>query len=120
NGNVALGEAVLGSNSRPDTQKGRIAVDGSFTALFEDDTLAGFFDDEAAREVVVVMAEDSTADADCIAISIPATKFFSADGDDGEKQLVRTYNIVAQKTGSGGSGTEHNDTICQIQDTTIS
>lgn len=119
NGNVTLGEAVIGSNTRPDTQKGRIAVDGSLTALFEDDTLAGFFDDEAAYEVVIVMAEDATADADCISMSLPAVKFFSANGDDGEKQIVRTYNITAQRPASAGSGTEHNDAIVSIQDTTI-
>lgn len=119
NGNVGLGEGVLGSNSRPDTQRGRIAVDGSFTALFEDDTLAGFFDDEAAREVVIVMAEDLTDDADCISISLPAVKFMSANTDDGEKQLVRTYAFTAQRPASAGSGTEHNDAIIQLQDTTI-
>lgn len=119
NGNITLGEAVLGSNSRPDTQKGRIMVDGSFTALFEDDTLAGFFDDEAAREVVIVMAEDLTDDADCISISLPAVKFMSAAGDDGEKQLVRTYSIMAQRPAGAGSGTEHNDAIISIQDSTI-
>lgn len=119
NGNVELGEAVIGSNTRPDTQKGRIMVDGSFTALFEDDTLAGFFDDEAAREVVIVMAEDLTDDADAISISLPAVKFMSASGDDGEKQLVRTYNFTAQRPTGAGSGTEHQDAICSIQDTTI-
>lgn len=119
NGNVGLGEAVVGTNSRPDTQKGRIAVDGSFTALVEDDTLAGFFDDEAAREVVIVMAEDLTDDADVISISLPAVKFMSADSDDGEKQLVRTYSIMAQRPSGAGSGTEHNDAIVAIQDTTI-
>lgn len=119
NGNISLGEAVIGSNSRPDTQKGRIMVDGSFTALFEDDTLAGFFDDEAAREVVIVMAEDATDDADTIAVSLPAVKFFSATTDDGEKQLVRSYSFTAQRPASAGTGTEHNDAIVSIQDTTI-
>ena len=119
NGNVSLGEAVIGSNSRPDTQKGRIIVDGQFTALFEDDTLAAYFDDEAAREVVIVMAEDLTDDADVISISLPAVKFFSANGDDGEKQLVRTYTIEAQRPAGAGSGTEHNDAIVSIQDSTI-
>lgn len=119
NGNVALGEGVVGSNSRPDTQKGRIAVDGSFSALFENDTLAGYFNDEATREIVIVMAEDATADADCISVSLPAVKFFSASGDDGEKQLVRSYNITCQRPSAAGTGTEHNDAIVSIQDTTL-
>lgn len=120
NGNIALGEAVIGANRHPDTQKGRIAVDGSFTGLFEDDTLAGYFDDETAQEVVIVMAEDATDAANCISISLPAVKFFSASGDDGEKQLVRTYSITAQRPAGAGSGTKHNDAIVSLQDTTIS
>lgn len=119
NGNITLGEAVLGANSRSDTQKGRIAVDGSFTALFEGDTLAAFFDAETAQEVVIVMAEDLSDDADCISISLPAVKFMSANGDDGEKQLVRTYNLVAQRPAGAGSGTKHQDAIIAIQDVTI-
>lgn len=119
NGSIALGEAVLGSNSRPDTQKGRIMVEGSFTALFEDDTLAGYFDDEAVREVIVVLAEDLTDDADAISFSMPSVKFFSANGDDGEKQMARTYTIKAQRPAGAGTGTEHNDAILSIQDTTI-
>jgi hypothetical protein len=118
-GNVALGEAVIGSRVRPDTQKGRVAVSGSFTGLFESDTLAAFFDAETAQEVVIVMAEDASDDADCMSISLPATKFFSANGDDGEKQIVRTYNITSQRPAGAGSGTEHNDAIISIQDTTI-
>lgn len=119
NGNVTLGEAVIGSNRRPDTQKGRIGVDGSFTGLFEDDTLAAYFDNETAQEVVIVMAEDATDDANCISISLPAVKFFSASGDDGEKQLVRTYSITAQRPAGAGAGTKHNDAIVSLQDTTI-
>lgn len=119
NGNVSLGEAVVGKNSRPDTQKGRVAVDGSFTALFEDDTLAAFFDTETAQEVIVVMAEDLSADADAVSFSLPATKFFSANGDDGEKQIVRTYSITAQRPAGAGSGTKHNDAIVSVNDTTI-
>lgn len=119
NGNIGLGEAVIGSNSRSDTQKGRIMADGSFTAIFEDDTLAGYFDDEAARGVVIVVAEDLTDDADCISISLPAVKFFSADGDDGEKQLIRTFGIEAQRPAGAGSGTKHNDAIVSVQDTTL-
>lgn len=118
NGSISLGEAVIGTNRRPDTQRGRIMADGSFTALFESDTLAAFFDDETAQEVVIVMAEDASDDADAISISLPAVKFMSASGDDGEKQLVRTYAWTAQRPSGAGSGTEHNDAIVSIQDTT--
>lgn len=118
NGNVTSGEAVIGSNNTPDTQKGRIAVSGTFTALYESDTLATIRDDQTISEMIVVIADDGTDTADYLSFSLPAVKVFSADADDGEKQIIRTYNFTAQKTAAGGSGTEHNDTIIQIQDST--
>jgi hypothetical protein len=35
------------------------------------------------------------------------------DADDGEKQIVRTYQFTAQYYGSGGAGTDSNQTICR-------
>jgi hypothetical protein len=40
NGNVAQGEATIGSNTISDVQRGRIVVTGSFTAVFDAETLA--------------------------------------------------------------------------------
>lgn len=117
-GNVAGGEAVVGSNNLPDVQRGRIAVTGTFTALYESDTLTTIRDDQTISEMIIVIADDSTDTADYVSIALPAVKVFSSDADDGEKQIVRTYNFTAQKTAAGGSGTEHNDTIIQLQDST--
>jgi hypothetical protein len=55
-----------------------------------------------------------------VSFSLPATKFFSANTDDGEKQLVRTYSFTAQRPTGAGSGTKHNDAIVSCQDVTIS
>jgi hypothetical protein len=32
------------------------------------------------------------------------------------KEIIRTYNFTAQYNGSGGSGTDSQQTICQVQD----
>lgn len=116
NGNTSHGEAVVGSNSIPDTQKGRVMVSGSFTALYESDTLGTPFDDESAIEIHAVAADSALAAADFVSFSMTAVKVFSNDADDGEKQIVRTYNFTAQYNGSGGSGTAYDQTIIALQD----
>ena len=54
--------------------------------------------------------------ADFVIFAFPAINVMSDDADDGEKQIVRTYNFTAQYNGSGGAGTDSNQTICQIHD----
>lgn len=120
NGNVSGGEAVIGSNNLPDVQRGRIGVTGTFTALYEDDTLAAKRDNQTISEMIIVIADDATDGADVLGVTLPAVKVFSADADDGEKQIVRSYSFTAQRTAAGGTGLEHHDTIIQIQDSTVS
>lgn len=119
NGNVTGGEAVIGSNYLPDTQKGRIQVSGSFTAVFESVTLADAFDNETVTDLTFMLADDATDSADFIVIRLPAVKLASDTADDGEKQIVRTYNFTAQKSTTGGSGAADHATICMIQDSTL-
>lgn len=118
-GGTTHGEAVVGSNSIPDTQRGRIKVSGSFTALYESDTIGAIFDDETAVGIVAVTADDQTADADFVGFSMSKVKLFSNDGDDGEKQIVRTYNFTAQLDSAGGAALATNQTIISVQDSTV-
>lgn len=115
-GQVTSGEAVIGSNYRPDNQRGRIRVSGSFTALYESDTLGAIFDDETATSIVLVLADDNTGGADFVTLSMSKVKLFSDDADDGEKQIVRTYNFVAEINGAGGASLANDQTIITIQD----
>lgn len=117
-GNVTGGEAVIGSNYLPDTQKGRIEVTGTFTAVFESVALASAFDDEVATDLTFMLADDATDAADFVVIRLPAVKLSSDDADDGEKQIVRTYNFTAQKA-TGGASLADNATIIQLQDSTL-
>lgn len=115
-GSITHGEAVVGSNFIPDTQRGRIKVTGNFTALYESDTLSTPFDNATTTSLVLVLATNETATADVVTIVLPEVKLFSDDADDGEKQIVRSYSFVAQLAASGGAALANHQTICSIQD----
>jgi len=117
-GGVTHGESVVGSNFIPDVQRGRIKVSGQFTALYESDTLATPFDNATATNMILVLADTGTAPTDFVTIVLPQVKLFSDDGDDGEKQIVRTYSFVAEinSSATGGTSLANNQTIISIQD----
>ena len=117
-GQVTGGEGVIGSNTRPDVNRGRIMVSGSITMLHDGDTLTtATFDAETATNIVIVLADARSDTANAIAVSLPNVKFMSSELDDGEKQLVRSHNFNAGYYGSGGAAVKHNATIVQIHDT---
>lgn len=118
-GQVTHGEAVIGSNTIPDTQRGRIMVKGTFTALYESDTLASPFENETTTSLVLYLADDATDSADFVTIVCPEVKIFSDDADDGEKQIIRTYNFTAQICSTGGASLANLQTIVSVQDSTI-
>jgi hypothetical protein len=49
NGNIQPGEAEVGANTISDHQRGRVAVNGSFTAKFSSVTLQAMFDASPPR-----------------------------------------------------------------------
>lgn len=115
-GQVSQGEAAIGSNTIADVYRGPIKVSGSFTALYDGDTLATPFDQETATSLIIVLADARTDAANVISFSMPRAKLFSNDPDDGEKQIVKTYNFVAEYNGSGGASLANHQTIIQVQD----
>lgn len=118
-GNVNHGEATIGSKFISDTQKGRIMVSGSFSYLFVDDAFAQPFENETVTDLVFYFADDRTDGADFITFVMPEVKLMSDDGDDGEKQIVRSVNFTAQLCSTGGSTAASHKTICSIQDSTL-
>lgn len=115
-GATTAGDPEVGTNTLSDLQRGRISVTGSFTAKFTSVTLQSLRDAQTAVTLIVALATDATATADFITITLPAIKLFTDDADDGEKQIVRTYNFTAQYNGAGGAGTDSQQTICMIHD----
>ena len=107
---------IVGSNFSPDMSRGRIEVMGQFTALFDSNTIAALFDAETLTNLVVVMATDTTNNADFMTFSMSAIKLTDASPDDGEKAILRTYPFTAQINAAGGAALANDQTIISIQD----
>ncbi len=119
-GQVAGGEAAIGSNVAADVFRGRIKVSGSFTAVYDADTMATPFDQETATSLIVVLADSRTDAANTVGFTMSRVKLFSNDADDGEKQIVKSYSFVAEINGSGGASLANHQTIISIQDSLAS
>ena len=115
-GNVNPGEAEVGSKSRSDHQMGRVAVSGSFSAKFKDTTIQAIRDAQVPVSLAVLVAADASAGADFITIVIPAIKIFTDEANDGEVEIIRTYNFTAQIPATGGAALSNWQTIVSIQD----
>lgn len=110
------GEAVIGSNTVTDIQRGDVKVSGSFSVLYENDTLSDVFDAETATSIIAVITDNDDADADFVGFTMSRAKVFTDDVDDGKKQLVRSYSFTAEINGAGGASLANLQTIISIQD----
>lgn len=108
--------AVVGSNSSPDVSTGRIKVSGSFTALFDSQTIQALFDAETKISLIVVVTVDETDTSDFVAITLGKIALTGDAPDDGEKSLMRTYPFTAELNRDGGASTSADETIIRIQD----
>lgn len=115
-GQVQHGEAVVGSKVVTDVIRGDVKVTGSFTVIFEDETLSNYFTNESAIQIVAVITADASATSDFVTINMSRVKVTSDAADDGKKQIIRTYNFVAEINGSGGASLANDQTIVTIQD----
>lgn len=107
------GEAVVGSNVKPELYEGRIVVDGDFTTLFQDRTFADFYNNETEIALIVAVTASSAANADFMTFTLPRIKLSSDTKDDGEKGLTAQNSFQALK-GLGTGGFEA--TTLQVQD----
>lgn len=94
NRNLSM-EPVVGSNTHPDIFRGRVLVDGEFTAFYENGIIRDYFKDENEVSLVVVLTTAETPDAQFVSITLPRIKVNGADKDDGEKGIVRTHPFQA-------------------------
>lgn len=120
NGGINAGEPEVGANTIADVQRGRIQVTGQFTAKFTSTTLQALYDDQTPTSLVLVAATDGTADAEFVTLVMSKLKLFSDGLDDGEKELIRTYQFTAEINGDGGASLANHQTILSIQDSTLS
>lgn len=115
-GNVTQADAEVGSKSRSDHQIGRVAVSGSITAKFRNSTLQAIRNAQTPVTIAGISASDATANADFVSFVIPAAKLFTDEADDGEKEIIRTYNFTAQIPTTGGAALANHMTIISMQD----
>ncbi|MDR7232828.1 hypothetical protein J2X45_003938 [Caulobacter sp. BE264] len=115
-GNVNPGEAEIGSKSRSDHQMGRVMVSGSFSAKFTSTAIQAIRDAQTPVALAVIVAADATAAADFVTFVIPAIKIFTDEANDGEVEIIRTYQWTAQIPATGGASLSNHQTIVSIQD----
>jgi hypothetical protein len=115
-GQTSVADPEVGSSSSSDLQRGKFMASGSFTAKFSDTVIQALREAQTAVTVILGCADSASATADFIVFTFFAAKIMTDDADDGDKQVVRTYNFTAQYYGSGGSGTDSQQSICQVHD----
>src|SRR3990167_4135450 len=116
-GSTALGEAEDRKSAIADTQRGRIKVSGSFTALFKDSVIQTLYQNQTVTSIVLVVFDSKTlATSQFIAFSLGRVKVFGDAADDGEKQIVRTYPFTAELNSAGGAALANDQTIMSVQD----
>jgi len=88
NGNIQPGEAEVGANTISDHQRGRVAVNGSFTAKFSSTTLQALFDAQTPTSLILVVADSASPTADFITFVMTNVKLFSDTSNSNDLGLV--------------------------------
>ena len=107
---------VVGSNSIADIFEGRITVDGSFSAYFQDATFRDLFNNETEVSLVIAITTSNDKGADFMSIVLPRIKVNSNTKADGESGIVASHNFVALLNSTGGTGAATEKTTISFQD----
>lgn len=106
---------VIGSDSIGAKARGKIAVTFDSSAIFDSSTILGYFDAETEISLLyVLMSADNT---DAFSIYMPRVKVGTATLDDGEQNVILSFNATALEYGGATVGVEK--TTIQICDTTL-
>jgi hypothetical protein len=108
---------VVGSNSIAEMFEGRIAVDGSFSAYFQDASFRDMFKDETEASLVIVLTTSNANTSDFVSVTLPRIKVNSNTRNDGEQGIVSQHNFMALLNSAVSNGTEQ--TTIAIQDSAI-
>lgn len=107
---------VVGSNSIADIFEGRIVVDGSFSAYFQDGTFRDMFNNETEVSLVVAITTSNDKAADFMTVVLPRVKVNSNTKADGESGIVSSLNFMALLNSTGGTGAATEKTTVSFQD----
>ena len=116
-GTGSMADASVGRDIRSDIFMGKLKVSGSMTSYFDSLTLANNFLNEVRTAIVLAATAGSTPNAEAVVFSLSNVDMSSADPDDAETGLKRTYNYTAVFNAAGGAALATNATTITIQDT---
>jgi predicted hydrocarbon binding protein len=115
-GKAANMGAVVGANTSPDVQRGRISVSGQLTVYLQDTAMTVLYEAGTKFGIVLVVAESSDAAAKFVSFSMSACKYTGDSKDDGEKGIIQTMPFTAELNSAGGAALANDKTIISIQD----
>jgi hypothetical protein len=110
---------VLGSNVVPEIFMGMMRVNGSFTAMFTDETLANNFINETETQLQVYLTSTQAANSPFVSIFVPRVKAISAQKSDSDMSLVQSFNFTGLFQTAGGAGTTLDATSIAIMDSHV-
>jgi hypothetical protein len=116
--NVANGttmEPVIGSVIQGAKSRGKVTVTGSLSAIFDDDTIFGYFDNET--EVSITYALRSADGTEAFGFHMPRVKVNSGTTDDGEKVIILSADYQALEYLGTADGVLA--TTLRVQDTSL-
>lgn len=88
-------DPVVGSNTYPDINEGRVRVSGEMTVFFQDATFRDYFVNETEVRILAAFSTGNTGTADFISFAMPRVKAGGASKNDGERGVVQTVPFTA-------------------------
>lgn len=104
---------VVGANVTPDVFQRPVEVSGSFSVLWQDGVIDGYFDAETAVPIMIQLRDTTLATTDVFNLVLPAVKVSGGDVADDEGALVQSFDF----TGYVASVTGYESTSLWVQDT---
>lgn len=108
-------EAVIGSNMVGAKSRGKLVINGSISAIFDDNSILGFFNNET--EISITYALRTADRTQAFAVTLPRVKINSSTTTDGEIVTIVDADIEALEFLGSALGVSNTTII--IQDTSI-
>lgn len=99
-------DPVVGTNIIREQVDGRVVIQGSLTALFEDATMRDKFLSETTVQLHLVLVDSSTPVPNFVSLFLPKVKLTSNQKDDGEKAIIQSFDFMALEETSSTPNTE--------------
>ena len=119
NGNRS-GDPVVGANTVPALFPGRLVIQGSMSAFFQDATLRDVFLNETETSLNLYLTGSNDANAPFMTLNMSRLKFNSATKNDNERGLVQSIQFVSLEDTAGGAAADTLQTALSIQDSQLS